>query len=108
MSLTVIWWTIFFSGIVTYAIRLSMIVLLGRVELPPLLRRALHYVPIAVLSAIALPEMLRPKGAVDLSLGNLRLLAGVVAVLVAWKTRNVVITIVAGMATLWGLQALLH
>ena len=47
--------------------------------MPPLVRQALHYVPPAVLSAIIFPELLLPGGQLDLSMGNLRLLAGLLA-----------------------------
>ena len=94
------------AGLVTFAIRLSFIAMLGRVEVPPLLTRALRFVPAAVLSAIIFPELFVHDGAVDVSLGNSRLLAGAVAVLVALKTRSVAWTIAAGMAALWALQAL--
>jgi branched-subunit amino acid transport protein len=39
-------------------------------------------------------------------LGNERLLAGLVAVLIAWRTRSVLFTLGGGMATLWALQAM--
>jgi branched-subunit amino acid transport protein len=35
------------------------------------------------------------------SLGNYRMWAGVVAAVVAWRSRNVLFTIAAGMGTLW-------
>lgn len=95
------------AGLVTFAIRLSFIALLGRVEVPPLLTRALRFVPAAVLSAIIVPELLVRDGAPDLSPWNPRLLAGLLAALVAWRTRSVVVTIGAGMLALWALQALL-
>jgi branched-subunit amino acid transport protein len=95
------------AGLVTFAIRLSFIALLGRVELPALLTRSLRFVPPAVLSAIILPELLVKDGALDLRPGNVRLIAGVVAAVVAWRTRNVVLTIAVGMAALWMGQALL-
>jgi branched-subunit amino acid transport protein len=94
------------AGLLTFAIRVSFIALLGRVETPPLLSRALRFVPPAVLSAIVLPELLVRQGRVDFSLQNLRMLAGLVALLVAWRTRSVLFTIAAGMATLWALQAM--
>ncbi|WP_242342648.1 AzlD domain-containing protein [Anaeromyxobacter terrae] len=94
------------AGLVTFAIRLSFIALLGKVELPPIVTHALRFVPPAVLSAIVFPELLVREGALDLRPGNLRLVAGVVAALVAWRTRNVVLTIAVGMAALWTLQAL--
>ena len=101
-----LWLTIIGMGIVTYAIRLSLILLLGRVEVPPVVRQALRLVPPAVLSAIIFPELLRPGGAFDLSLGNPRLLAGVLATLVAWRTKSVLLTIAVGMAALWILQTM--
>jgi branched-subunit amino acid transport protein len=95
------------AGLVTFATRLSFIALLGRVEVPPLLTRALRFVPAAVLSAIIVPELAVRDGVPDLSAGNPRLLAGLLAAAVAWRTRSVVVTIAAGMAALWALQALL-
>ncbi|MCW5847904.1 MAG: AzlD domain-containing protein [Anaerolineae bacterium] len=91
-------------GVITYAIRLSLFLLPERVMLPPWLLRALRYVPAAVLSAIILPELLLPSGTLDFSLGNERLLAGVVAAVVAWRTRNVFVIVVVGMIVLWLLQ----
>ncbi len=101
-----LWLTLFAMGLVTVLIRLSMIALLGRFTLPEILQRALRYVPPAVLAAIILPEMLQPGGTLDVSLGNERLLAGFLAVLVAWRTKNTIFTIVTGMTGLWLLTAL--
>ncbi len=94
------------AGIVTFGIRLSFIALLGKVEPPSVLIRALRFVPPAVLSAIIFPELLVRDGTPDLHPGNVRLIAGVVAAAVAWRTRNVVLTIAVGMAALWMAQAL--
>ena len=68
------------------------------------MRRALHYVPPAVLSAIVFPELLLRYGILYLSLENFRLMAGVVAILVAWFSKNTLITIIAGMVALFLLQ----
>ncbi len=100
------WLIILGMGLVTYAIRLSLIALLGRMQVPLLVQRGLRFVPPAVLSAIIFPELLRPSGALDVSLNNLRLLAGVLAALVAWRTKNVLLTIAVGMATLWILMSM--
>jgi len=99
--------TIVGMGVITYAIRVSLFLLPEGAQLPERLLRALRYVPAAVLSAIIAPELLLPSGAFDLSLGNERLLAGLVAILVAWRTRNVLLTVIAGMGALWALQALI-
>ena len=100
-------WLVMVSiGVITFATRLSFILLLGRVEIPQAVRRGLRFVPAAVLSAIIFPELLLPGGVLDLSPGNPRLLAGFLAILVAWRTKNVLLTISAGMAALLLLQAL--
>jgi len=102
-----VWLLLIGMGIVTYAIRLSLIVLIGHVEVPPIIQRALRFVPPAVLTAIIFPELLRPSGTFDLSFGNVRLLAGVLAAGVAWRTKNVLLTIGVGIVALWVLQVVI-
>lgn len=102
-----IWWVMALIGLATYAVRLSFIQLFGRLEIPDGVRRALRFVPPAVLSAIIFPELLMHNGSLDLSPGNTRLLAGLLAVWVAWRTKNVIFTILVGMLALLALQALL-
>ena len=101
-----LWLVIIGMGIITYGIRLSMIVLLEKVEIPTRLQQALRFVPATVLSAIIFPELLQPDSRLDISLGNERLLAGLLAMVVAWRTKNVLWTIIVGMAALWLLQSL--
>ena len=86
--------------------RLSFIALLGRIEIPPVWSRALRFVPAAVFTAVVIPLLFYVDGVVEVSLGNERLLAGLVAVLIAWRTRSVPLTLVGGMAMLWTLQAI--
>ena len=62
--------------------------------------------PAAVLSAIILPELTSPNNTLFLSWRNPQLLAGMVAILVAWRTKNVLLTILAGMAALVVIQLL--
>lgn len=99
-----IWLVMLLGGLITFGMRFSFIYLFGRFVIPEVMRRALHYVPPAVLSAIIFPEILMSQGRLVLSLENDRLLAGLVAVLVAWFTKNTLLTILAGMAALLILQ----
>lgn len=103
-----VWLTLLAAGVLTFATRLSFIVILGRVPVPPLIRRALRFVPAAVLTAIIFSETLLRDRQLYLSLDNNRLLAGLIATLVAWRTRNILLTIAAGMAALWLLQFFLN
>ncbi len=101
-----LWLTMIAIGMATFAIRFSFIFLFGKIEIPDTVRRALRFVPPAVLTAIIAPELLMPGEAFDLSLGNERLIAGLLAALVAWKTKNIILTILVGMLALYLLQAL--
>jgi branched-subunit amino acid transport protein len=95
-------WIIMLSiGILTFATRLSFIALLERLRLPTGLQRALRFVPLAVLSAIIAPELAFYKESLLISPLNPRLVAGILATAVAYFTKNVVWTILAGMAALW-------
>lgn len=95
-----IWLVFLLGGLLTFGMRFIFIYLLGRFEVPETMRRALRFVPPAVLSAIVVPDLLIRSGQINLSWMNFRLLAGVVAVLVAWRTKNTLLTILAGMAAL--------
>ena len=103
-----LWLIILGMGLVTFGIRLVPIVLLGRFEIPLVVQRALRFVPPAVLTAIIVPELLYRNGQLDVSLANLRLLAGLLAIVVAWRTKNALITIGVGMITLWVLSAIVR
>ena len=106
MSTPALWLTIFGASAVTFALRLSFIALLGRKRIPPTLGRALRFVPAAVLTAVVIPLLFYENGALEVSLGNERLLAGLVAALIAWRTKSVLFTLGGGMATLLTLQAI--
>ncbi|MBK8783937.1 MAG: AzlD domain-containing protein [Anaerolineales bacterium] len=101
-----IWLVMLIGGLITFGMRFSLIYLFGRFEIPETMRRALHYVPPAVLSAIIVPELLFRNNVLDLSLDNTRLLAGVIAILAAWFSKNTLVTILVGMAALLILQLL--
>ena len=92
-------------AIVTLAERASILVLGDRLALPPFVRRALAYVPAAVLAAIVAPALFQPSGT---AIGpvDVRLLAGLVAGVVAWRTKSVLATFASGMVALWALSYL--
>ena len=95
-----LWLAIAGMMVATFGQRASFLLLPPQVQLPALLRRALRYVPAAVLTAIWAPELMLQKGVLSLALGNERLLAGVVAVAIAWRFRVTFGTIVAGLVAL--------
>ena len=100
-----VWLTIVLSGAGTYAMRSSFLSAAHRMaEVPPAVARILRQIPPAALASIVVPALIRPEG--QLSLAQPRLWAGVLAALVAWRTRNVGLTLAAGMAIVVVLEAL--
>lgn len=94
-------------GLVTFGLRYAIFGVMGRADLPQSIVRLLRYVPASVLAAITLPELINIDAAPLDTLQSPRLWAGVIAIVIAWRTRNMLLTIIAGMATLWLLTALL-
>jgi branched-subunit amino acid transport protein len=98
--MTAFWLLILGLALTSFIPRASFILLLARWPVPAAVQRALRYVPAAVFSAILVPELVLTAGSVHLGLDNPRLLAGILAGAIAWRTRNTLITIVAGMLAL--------
>lgn len=98
------WIAVAVIGAGTYAMRASFLAVADRMtQVPPAVARLLRQIPPAVLAAIVVPALVRPGGHLDLA--QPRLVAGVLAAVVAWRTRSVALTLVAGMAVLVALEA---
>lgn len=110
MSSALAWWTVILAvGALNYLSRLSFIAVFARIDIPPVVARALGFVPAAMLTAIVLPSIVFVAPAtLQFSYTNSKLVAALVAALVAWRTQSVVGTMVAGMITLWIAQWLLR
>jgi branched-subunit amino acid transport protein len=93
-------------SLVTFSARYSMIAILGRWKVPPDVTRALAYVPVAAFAAIAAPELVLRDGSFAIGLANPRLVAGIAAIVVALWSRNVLLTLAAGMGVMWFMQVL--
>ena len=101
-------WIVMLSiGALTFLTRLSFIYILEKWQPPDIINRALRFVPVAVLTAIFIPEIALSNGQLALSFENVRLLAGVIAVVAAWRTKSALWTIGAGMASFWLLSWIL-
>ena len=87
-------------ALVTFGIRYPLLAVLGKVPLPEPVLRALKYVPAAVLTAIIVPAAVFKQDRLELTYTNDYLIAGIVSVLVAWRTKNLLLTIILGMAAL--------
>jgi len=92
-----IWLAMLGMGLITLLLRASFLLLPPSVDLPALMRRALRFVPAAVLTAIYAPELVMQSGVLHAAADNPRIWAGAVAIAVAWRFHQTYLTIVAGM-----------
>jgi branched-subunit amino acid transport protein len=93
---------IFGMMLVTFGVRYPVLALVGKIDLPKPVLRALKYVPPAILAAIIVPEVLIREDQLYIAPDNSYLVAGIIAALVAWRSRNLLLTIVLGMLAMWG------
>mgnify|MGYP000356442147 CR=1 FL=1 len=87
-------------GLFTLAERLSFLVFLGNWEMPPIFLKALRYAPVTILFALVSPSILRTDGMIAISFSP-KIIAGIAAILIAWRTRNILMTIAGGMLIFW-------
>jgi branched chain amino acid efflux pump len=91
-------------ALVTFSIRYVLLPLSGRINLSDGMQRALRYVPPVVLTAIIVPAVIYPNGAAfQVSLSNAYLVGAVATLIIGKLSKNLLITIVGGMAcfALW-------
>ena len=91
---------------VTYLTRVSFLVLVGSVQLPRFLSRGLKFIPVAILTAFVVPDLLAPEGSIDLTWANHYLPAGVISALVAARWKNVFLAMGSGMLVMAALNML--
>jgi branched-subunit amino acid transport protein len=88
----------------TFLLRFTMIALVSKVSLPEKLFDTLQYLPPAIFAALVIPAVYGPGPLHFVPEHPARLLAGLLAIVIAWKTRNMIATIVIGMLAMWVLQ----
>ena len=85
--------------LVTFSIRYGLLPLSGRIQFSPGMQRALSYVPTAVLTAIIVPMAFMPDGqTLQVSMANPYLAGTLFTALIGWFSKNLMVTIVGGMA----------
>lgn len=94
-------------ALVTFAVRYPPLALVSKIDLPERVVTALRYVPPVVLAAIIVPAVLMRGQSLYLAVDNTRLLATVLSALVMWRSKNLLLTIVLGMAVFLLLQAVI-
>lgn len=105
--MTALWLMLFLIGGLTFLTRLSFIFLLDKWHPPHWFRRGLRFVPLAVLPALVLPDLFIKDNALALPPDLPRSVAALVAGLVAWRTKNTLLTILVGTLAFYLLKLVL-
>jgi branched-subunit amino acid transport protein len=86
-------------ALITWLIRATVFILGDRIVFPPLVRTALGFVPVTVLTAIIVPMAVAPHGgAAELTWRNPQLVGALAAIAVSALTRRPLLTIAVGLA----------
>lgn len=92
-------------AVVTYLIRAAVFVLGERVPFPPIVRSALSFVPVTVLTAIIVPMTVSPHGnGAEITWRNPQLVAALVAIVVCFVTKRPLLTIAVSLVVFFAWQ----
>jgi branched-subunit amino acid transport protein len=92
---------------ITWLIRAAVFVLGDRLVFPPLLRTALGFVPVTVLTAIIVPMAVSPHGNnAELTWRNPQLVGALAAIVVSALTRRPLLTIAVGLVVFFVWQCI--
>lgn len=98
-----IWFVIAAMGVGTYLIRFSFLGLIGDRKMPDWVLRHLRYTPVAVLPGLVAPLAVWPA-ATGGDADPARMAAALVTLAVAWRWKNMLWGVFAGVATLAAFQ----
>lgn len=98
MSEVEVWLVIVLLALATFIARSSFWLVGHRINLPKRVQEALRYAPACALAAIIIPDLLLSNGQLAVGFDNPRLLAGIAATAFFLVKRNMLLTIIFGMA----------
>lgn len=101
MSLTAYYWLATLAcGVLTYSLRGSFLLMAAKLgEVPAIVQTMLRMIPAAVLAALLTPRLFYVDQ--QITLVTPRTAAAVVALLIAMLFKNVLVTVLTGVAALW-------
>ncbi len=93
-------------GIITFGIRMSFLALASNREMNATVTVLLKYIPASVFAALSIPALIFVKSGGYEVQSMERLYASIVAAAVAYFSKNVLLTIMIGMLSLWAFKAI--
>ena len=95
------WALIIYCGLITFLTRFSMIALLKKEMFNDRIREILSYVPSAIFPAIIFPAIFLDTSGLFILENNPKIFASLVAVLIGLISKNIIATILGGLAAYW-------
>ena len=96
-----IWTLMIIAGIITFLMRYSLIAIIKPETLSVTTKKVLTYVPSAVFPAIIFPAVFLDKKGLMLSIDNPQILGFLVAIIIGYFFKNIILTIFSGLISYW-------
>jgi len=96
-----IWLWIFIAGLITFFTRYSMIAFINPDVLSKNTKKILTYVPSAVFPAIIFPAVFFNSKGYLVSIDNPQIWAFLIALLIGYFFKNILLTIISGLLSFW-------
>ncbi len=95
------WTSIFIAGLITYFTRMGMITLIDKDIFSENFRKILNYVPSVVFPSIIFPGVLLDDYGSLVTILDPKIYGALTAITVGYFSRNVILTIISGLASYW-------
>ena len=95
------WTSIFIAGFITYLTRMSMVTLIDKDVFNENFRKILNYVPSVVFPSIIFPGILLDDYGTLVTITDPKIYGALTAIIIGYFSRNVILTIISGLASYW-------
>ena len=95
------WTSIFIAGLITYFTRMSMVTLIDKDIFNENFRKILNYVPSVVFPSIIFPGILLDDYGTLVDITDPKIYGALTAIIIGYFSRNVILTIISGLASYW-------
>ena len=95
------WTSILIAGFITYLTRMGMITLIDKDIFSENFRKILNYVPSVVFPSIIFPGVLLDDYGSLVTILDPKIYGALTAITVGYFSRNVILTIISGLASYW-------
>ena len=95
------WTSIFIAGLITYFTRMSMVTLIDKDIFNENFRKILNYVPSVVFPSIIFPGIFLDDYGTLVAITDPKIYGALPAIIIGYFSRNVILTIISGLASYW-------